>query len=71
MINKIKSFIYVYLCAHVCACMSLCELCAYGYLRRPEEGVGTPGVGIIGGCKLLAVGVGKQTWVLCKYSKHS
>lgn len=34
------------------------------HLRRPEEGIRTPGVGVTGSCELSNLSAGNQTWVL-------
>lgn len=38
---------------------------------QSKEGVGSPGAGVIGGCKLMDMGDGNQAQVICKCSKSS
>lgn len=40
-------------------------------MERPDEGVGCPGVGVIGGYELPHVGAGNITLVLSKTSERS
>lgn len=53
--------IYVYICISVCI-----YACEYPQ-RLEEEGVGSPGVGVIGGYELPIVGVGNYNWSSGKY----
>lgn len=45
------TFNYMYVMCFICAYVHEC-----GFLRRPEEGVGSPRVGATGGCEQLGVG---------------
>lgn len=59
-----RFFIHVYfLCLCMYVCMSICTP-VYRYLQKPKENFRFPGTKVIGGCKLLSVGPGIQTWVL-------
>ena len=58
----LKIYFYLYVC--LCVCMHTYVWC----LRRPEEGVESPGAWVIGNCELPVVGAGKWTLVLCKSS---
>lgn len=51
----------IYLCLHVCACISLRVSCAFKYLWKPKEGVRSAGAGVTGGCELSDGSVGNQT----------
>ena len=42
-------------------CVCVYTPCAYRSQWRPEEGVGSPGAGVAGGCELPGVGAGKRT----------
>lgn len=45
-------FILFLLCVGLCSCMSLYAPHACSYLRRPEEGVRSPGSRVTGSCEL-------------------
>lgn len=51
--------VFMYVCMYVSICTPV-----YRYLQKPKEGFRFPGTKVIGGCKLLSVGPGIQTWVL-------
>lgn len=60
--NSLLLFIDVYVVVSVYAC---------GHLRRPEEGVGSPGAAVTEGCGLTSVCAGSQTYVLHRSSPCS
>lgn len=55
---------------HRCICGCLC-LYVCGHLRRPEEGVGSPGAAVTEGCGLTNVCAGSQAYVLNRSSPCS
>jgi hypothetical protein len=49
-------FLFIYVCVCLCECIP----CICGYIWKPEEDVGSPGVTVTGGCELPKVGPGSQ-----------
>jgi hypothetical protein len=54
--KNLKRFYDFYFYMSLCLCKYVPPLCVYS--RRPEDGVGSPGAGITGSCKLPLVGSG-------------
>lgn len=52
--------VFIYFHSSVCICIHACILCPW----RPEEAVGSHGARVAG--EQLNMGVGNQTWILCK-----
>lgn len=42
-------------------CVCVCQAHEYRQPQRPEDDIGVPGAGIIGGCEAPDVGSGRQT----------
>jgi hypothetical protein len=66
---------HVCVCACVCVCalvcVHLCIMCAHEcrYPWKPEEGIGSPGAGVMGGSEMPDVDSGKPKGNgLCSYS---
>lgn len=59
----------VYVC--VCAQVYVCAPHACRCLRRPIEGIRSPGTKVPGSCELPGTRSGNQTWNLCKSIKCS
>lgn len=47
------------LCKLMPLCVSVCIPYTYRYLGMQEEGIGTPGAGVVGSYKLPSVGAGE------------
>ena len=56
----------VYECVRVCVCVCAYECSAH----RGRRGHWIPGAGITDDCKLLAMGAGNTTWVLCEHIRY-